>query len=67
MKDWDLSSKLPEGQVKYYNCLTKKHILFMTLGAKTVVHQAPIVQKVNKDIHWISLFTEDSAIYLFTG
>ena len=42
MLDWDLSSKLPEGQVKYDNCLTKKHILFTTLGAKTVVHQAPI-------------------------
>ena len=42
MLDWDLSSKLPEGQVKYDNCLTKKHILFMTLGAKTVVYQARI-------------------------
>ena len=62
MKDWDLSSKLPEDQVKYYNCLTKKRILFMTLGAKTVVHQGPIVHKVNNAIHWINLFTEDSAI-----
>ena len=34
----------------------------MTLGAKTVVHQAPIVQKVNNAFHWTSLFTEDSAI-----
>ena len=37
----------------------------MTLGAKTVVHQAPIVLKVNNAIHWISLFTEDSAIVFF--
>ena len=66
MKDWDLSSKLPEGQLKHYSCLrTEKHILFMTLGAKTVVHQAPIVQKVNYDTHWISIFTEDSAIVFF--
>ena len=43
----------------------KKHILFITLGAKTVVHQAPIVQKVNNAFHWISLFTEDSAIVFF--
>ena len=37
----------------------------MTLGAKNVVHQAPIVQKVNNAIHWISLFTEDSVIVFF--